>query len=207
MAVVWYCVLGYLLGSIPFAFVAGKLLRGIDIRQHGSGNVGFANAVRVLGWGPGVAVLLGDMAKGLVPVLLARGSFGEGWEPLVVGAFAIAGHVWTFVLRFRGGKGVATSAGVFAGLAPIPFAVALASYVFMLAAFRYSSLGSLAGAVVLPIGILMQKLAPGGRDPYTGTVAVAFAASVFIFWLHRANIRRLLAGTESKLAFGRKEPG
>jgi glycerol-3-phosphate acyltransferase PlsY len=206
MQVIGMCILAYLLGSIPSAHLAGKLLRKIDIRQHGSGNVGFANAVRVLGWGPGLLVLFGDLAKGLLPVLLARHLYGEGWQPLVVGACAVAGHVWTIFLHFRGGKGVATSAGVFAGLAPIPFLFALVAYGVMLGLFRYSSLGSLTGAVVLPAALLVQKLQPGGSDPYLGTVAVALVGTVLIFWLHRSNIRRLRQGTERKLAFGRKNP-
>lgn len=205
MTIIGLCALGYLLGSIPFAFLLGKMLRGIDIRQHGSGNVGFANAVRVLGWGPGLFVLLGDLAKGLVPVILARDQYGESWQPLVVGAFAVGGHVWTIFLRFHGGKGVATSAGVFAGLAPIPFAFALASYTIVVGLFRYSSLGSLTGAVILPAGLLIQKLTPGGADPYPGTVIVACAGSVLIFWLHRSNIQRLRQGTERKLNFGGKQ--
>jgi glycerol-3-phosphate acyltransferase PlsY len=207
MQLIGLCGLAYFLGSIPFAYLAGRMLKGIDIRQHGSGNVGFANAVRVLGWGPGLGVLVGDLAKGLIPVVLARQLYGEHWQPLVVGAFAIAGHVWTLFLRFRGGKGVATSAGVFAGLAPIPFCCALVGYVVMLAVFRYSSLGSLTGAVVLPIGLFIQKAAPGGTDPYLGTVIVAFVASVLIFWLHRSNIQRLRQGTEKKLSFGQKDSG
>lgn len=207
MQLIGLCVLGYLLGSIPSAYLAGKVLRGIDIRQHGSGNVGFANAVRVLGWAPGLSVLAGDLVKGLLPVIVARQRYGDDWPPLLVGACAVAGHVWTIFLRFRGGKGVATSAGVFAGLAPIPFAGALGSYMIVVALFRYSSLGSLTGAVVLPAGLLIQKLSPRGADPYLGTVVVAFVGSALIFWLHRANIRRLREGTEKKLVFKRKAPG
>jgi len=205
MKLLGLCVLAYLLGAIPFAYLAGKVFRGIDVRQHGSGNVGFANAVRVLGWGPGLLVLLGDLLKGLIPVILTRHVFGEAWEPLVVGACAVAGHVWTIFLRFKGGKGVATSAGVFAGLAPVPFLIALGSYVIVLALFRYSSLGSLTGAVVLPAALLIEKAVPGGTDPYTGTVIVAVVGCVLIFWLHRGNLRRLREGTERKLSFGRKE--
>jgi glycerol-3-phosphate acyltransferase PlsY len=205
MKLLGLCALAYILGAIPFAYLAGKLFRGIDIREHGSGNVGFANAVRVLGWGPGLLVLLGDLLKGLIPVILARGVFGEGWEPLVVGACAVAGHVWTIFLRFKGGKGVATSAGVFAGLAPVPFFLALGSYLVVLAIFRYSSLGSLTGAVVLPVALIVQKTVRGGTDPFTGTVIIAVVGCVLIFWLHRGNLRRLRDGTERKLSFGRKE--
>lgn len=198
------CLLAYVVGSIPFAYLAGKLVRGIDLRRHGSGNVGFANAVRVLGWGPGLGALAGDLAKGFGPVLVARGMFGEGWEALVVGACAVAGHVWSLFLRFRGGKGVATSAGVFAGVAPIPFAFAVVAYALVMSITGYSSLGSLTGAAVLPVLLAVQKAAPGGVEPYTGTVVVAFIASALIFWLHRSNIRRLREGTERRLSFGRR---
>jgi len=207
MRLLGLCTFAYLLGSIPSAYLAGRLFRRVDIREHGSGNVGFANAVRVLGWGPGILVLIVDLAKGLAPVLAARSEFGQSWEPLLVGACAVAGHVWTLFLRFKGGKGVATSAGVFAGLAPFPFLLALGTYVIVLALFRYSSLGSLTGAVVLPVALIIQKALPGGVDPYTGTVIVAVAGSILIFWLHRSNLRRLRDGTERRLSFGRKNAG
>jgi len=193
------CVLAYLAGSIPFGYLIGRLAYGKDIRKIGSGNIGFANVTRTFGWLAGMVTLVGDVGKGLGPVLLARCFFGESWQPILTGFFAILGAVFSLCLGFKGGKGVGTSAGVFAGLAPIPFLWALSGYLLVLSIFRYSSLGSLTGAVILPLALLLQKTVRGGTDPYGGTVIVAMVASLLIIWLHRGNIRRIAAGTERKL--------
>lgn len=193
------CMVAYFAGSIPFGYLVGRLGYGKDIRKIGSGNIGFANVTRTFGWVAGLLTLIGDMGKGLIPVLLARHLYGEGWQALLTGFFAILGAVFSLWLRFRGGKGVGASAGVFAGLAPIPFLFALAGYLIVLSIFGYSSLGSLAGALILPTVLLVQKVANGGVDPYAGTVIVAIAASLLIVWLHRGNIRRIATGTERKL--------
>ena len=203
----------YLLGSIPFGYLAGRL-KGIDIRQHGSRNVGATNAGRVLGRRWGLAVFALDVLKGAVPVVGAglwlhrAGEFaGPGLLALwMLDAFAaVAGHVWPVWLGFRGGKGVATSLGVLLALYPFftwPGLLALAAWVVVTLASRYVSLGSLVAAVVFPATLLAMSLtigetwSPGRIWPL---LAFALAMSLLLIWRHRGNIARLLAGTENKI--------
>lgn len=195
-------VIAYLAGSIPSAHIAGKL-RGIDLRKAGSGNLGATNVSRVLGWKTGVVVLLADMLKGALPVALLprviESTRPEIWA-VAFGVAAILGHVRPiFLLGKGGGKGVATAAGVFLALAWLPFLVT--QLVFFSVAFttKYISLASLSAAVMLPIAILV----------WTGNaMSPVFLASIpivlFVFWNHRANIRRLRRGEEPKFSFKRK---
>ena len=192
-------VLAYVLGSIPAAFIAGKL-KGIDLRKHGSGNLGATNVMRVLGAKIGLAVFLFDMAKGAVPVLLfprwttAYSSIAVG---LACGIAAIAGHTRPVFLKFgRGGKGVATASGVFLALAPVQTFLTLLIFAVVLLSSGYVSLGSLISAVMLP---LLLGITDGVRSPLFG-ISVAVAA--FVFWTHRANIARLRAGEEHR--FGKR---
>jgi glycerol-3-phosphate acyltransferase PlsY len=180
---------GVVFGSIPFGFLAGRL-RNIDIRQHGSGNIGFTNVQRTIGWAWAVPVLLLDVAKGLVPTAMAR---GFGLVPSLVGIGAILGHVFCPWLRFNGGKGVATTIGVAAFLCPRSLLAGLGVFVLVLAATGFISASSLALAVALP---LLTALF------YKGSAALlVFSASVaiVIFVRHTANIKRLAAGTEPRL--------
>lgn len=192
-------VVAYLLGSIPAAYVAGRLLKGIDLRQHGSGNLGATNVYRLLGLKVAVAVLLFDALKGALPVLLLPGMLdtsgaGAAWWPIAYGVAAIAGHVRSAFLLWRGGgKGVATAAGVFAALAPLPFAIATAVFAAVLAVSGYVSLASLTSAAVLPIAMLVFV---GPRAPAT---AVSLLVGAFVFWTHRANIGRLRRGEENRV--------
>ena len=194
----------YLLGSTPFAYFAGRLLEGIDLRRHGSGNLGATNVFRTLGAPAGVGVFLLDMLKGAIPVLLFPRLFGvQGgggpWWPIVFGAAAILGHVRPYGGLFKGGgKGVATAGGVFAALAPLPFAISLVTFFVVVAASRYVSLGSLLGGVSLAIALLVTR---GVASPVTWAAIVVCA---FVFWTHRANISRLRHGTESRV--GRAKP-
>ena len=193
-------VVGYVLGSIPFAYLAGKLARGIDLREHGSGNLGATNVYRTLGWKIAAVVLVLDALKGAVPVLLVR-RFAVGdhlaiWA-VAAGIAAIAGHAKPIFLLWRGGgKGVATAAGVFLALAPLPTLVALVTWLLVVLASGYVSLASLAAALALPVAIALL----------VGTGSVLFGVSVaialFVFWTHRANIGRLRRGEEHR--FGRK---
>lgn len=192
-------LLSYIVGSFPSAYLAGKA-RGVDLREHGSGNLGATNVFRVLGAKIGIAVFLFDVAKGAIPVLLF-GHWTGGLVPLLLlqvacGVAAILGHVRPLFLGFRrGGKGVATAAGVFFGLAPLPALAAFGTFVIVLLASGYVSLGSLMAAVVLPIAIL---LAHGAKPLFYLAIVVA----VFVFWTHRANIGRLRRGEEHR--FGRR---
>ncbi|NLM39656.1 MAG: glycerol-3-phosphate 1-O-acyltransferase PlsY [Firmicutes bacterium] len=188
-------LVAYLLGSIPFGLIVSKLWAEIDIRQHGSGNIGMTNVMRTVGYLPGLVTLLLDVAKGYVPVLLARQVSGDPTTALIIGVFAIAGHNWSVFLRFKGGKGVATTAGVFLGVAP---GIALALFVIFLGVVvltRYVSLGSILAAVSLPILLIFY------RFPWP-IVLLGVLISVFTIVRHRANISRLLAGTEYR--FGDK---
>jgi acyl phosphate:glycerol-3-phosphate acyltransferase len=189
-------VAAYLLGSTPFAYFAGRVLRGIDLREHGSGNLGATNVYRTLGAAAAIVVLLLDAAKGAVPVLVfpaVTGASGEGW-PVAFGIAAIVGHVRPYAGWFKGGgKGVATASGVFAALAPVPFLAAFVTFVAVVGVTRYVSLGSMLGAVALATTVVWRE---GPRSMLT-TVAVAIAA--FVVWTHRANIGRLRRGEESRL--------
>lgn len=187
----------YLLGAIPTSFLAGKLFRGIDLRQHGSGNLGATNLYRTLGARFAIPVGLFDMAKGAIPVMLiAPMASTSKYFAMLCGIMAVVGHVFSVFVRFRGGKGVATASGVMLGLTPWAVLVSLAVWLIVVRVSGYVSLGSMAGAIVLPIAAWL--LQPLQRDIIWIQILVALA----IIWLHRANIRRLLAGTENR--FGRR---
>jgi acyl phosphate:glycerol-3-phosphate acyltransferase len=192
--------LSYLSGSIPFAAIAGKL-RGVDLRKQGSGNLGATNVFRVLGWKIGLAVFLADALKGALPVFLLPRHIVSPRDPIVwaiaCGIAAIAGHVRPIFLKLhKGGKGVATAAGVFFALAPMPMAVTFAIFVVVVFATGYVSLGSMMSAVVLP-AILLLTLGP--RSPL---FVVSAIIALFVFWTHRANIGRLRRGEEHR--FGKR---
>jgi glycerol-3-phosphate acyltransferase PlsY len=190
-------LLAYVAGAIPTSLIVARLGRGIDLRQHGSRNLGATNLYRVLGWRYAVPVGLFDVAKGAVPVwLLPRAVGAEPWIPLAVGIAAILGHVFSVFVRFRGGKGVATAAGVVLALAPLPLLVSAGVWVTLLKATGYVSLASLAGAVAFPVAVWIL----GATNRYVLPAGVALAA--FIVFTHRANLRRLMAGTENR--FGRR---
>ena len=221
LAIAALCVGAYLLGSVPFALILGKL-KAVDIRKLGSGNVGATNLGRALGRPWGIAAFFLDFAKGLLPVIVAV-ALGErvapagwapgGWSPVLVGASAIAGHVFPVYLGLRGGKGVATTFGVMAGLSPLAtLAMALVWLVTFLAT-RTVSVASLAGAAVLPLaawlveGTFVGSVGSGaseatvgseasGRAPRPAVPIFALAVGALIVVRHRSNIRRILRGEE-----------
>jgi glycerol-3-phosphate acyltransferase PlsY len=193
-------VLSYLSGSLPFAAIAGKA-RGVDLRKQGSGNLGATNVFRVLGWKVGLAVFLADALKGALPVLFLPPRIDSPRDPVLwgiaCGIAAIAGHVRPIFLKLRrGGKGVATAAGVFFALAPVPMAITFAVFVGIVFASGYVSLGSLVSAIVLP-GLLL--VTQGVRSPLS---IVSVVIALFVFWTHRANIGRLRRGEEHR--FGKR---
>jgi len=184
---------GYLIGSIPFGVVVVRLLRGEDIRQQGSGNIGASNVWRTYGRWLGVPVALLDVAKGFVPALIGLEVGGE-WVGVLAGAVAMVGHarpIWTGFTK--GGKMVATAGGVTLALAPLAAGICLLVWLATFVLSRYASLASLATAVALPIFSLLLD------EPWP-TVIFATAASLAVIVLHRQNIRRLLHGTESRFA-------
>lgn len=198
MRAVPWLLASYLLGAIPTSYLAGRLFRGIDLREHGSRNLGATNLYRVLGWRYAIPVGLLDAAKGLVPVLVfaPRVSSSELFA-LVCGLTAVLGHVFSVFVGFKGGKGVATAAGVMLGLTPVALGVAAAVWVTLVFLTGYVSLGSIAAAAVFPIAVFV--LEPPAR-PEMLWLDIAVAAA--IVWLHRGNIQRLLKGTENR--FGRR---
>jgi len=193
-----------LLGSIPAAYIAGKL-KGIDLRKHGSGNLGATNVIRVLGTKVGLAVFAFDMAKGAIPVMLfprwVEGAGAPLLDPVIVGILcgvaAIVGHVRPIYLKFgKGGKGVATAAGVFLALAPVPTLLALIVFAVVLLSSGFVSLGSLTSGLMLPI---LLGLTVGVRSP---VFVISVFVAAFVFWTHRANIARLRNGEEHR--FGKR---
>jgi glycerol-3-phosphate acyltransferase PlsY len=193
-----FVLLSYLWGAIPASWVAGKL-RGVDLRQHGSGNLGATNTFRVLGAKVAAPVMVFDVLKGVLPVLLFTRWDGTGdWRwGLAYGAAAIVGHVFSIYMRFKGGKGVATSAGVFLALAPLAVGVGLAVWLVVLAVTRMVSAASISAAAVVGVMLLL----PLSHIPVEVRV-LGCAICLFVIFAHRSNIRRILAGTEPR--FGRK---
>jgi len=209
--VAWLMVVlaGYLSGSLPAGLLAGRL-KGVDIRTVGSGNIGATNAFRVLGKGIGVAVLLVDVMKGLLPCLflpaLVAGVFPESQAPelptlhMLIGVSAILGHNYPCWLGFKGGKGIATTAGVVGGLAPVPFGICLGVWIVFFAVSRYVSVASIAAAVALPLSV---ALLPGER--FGLLFWIFLFLGVMAIWKHRGNIKRLMDGTEPRAWGGKKE--
>ena len=190
----------YLLGAVPASYLAGKWTRGIDLRQHGSGNLGATNTFRVLGAKVAAPVMVFDILKGTFPVLAFSqwdGSPDWRWE-LAYGAAAIVGHVFSVYMGFRGGKGVATSAGVFLALAPEAVGAGLVVWLGVLKFTRMVSAGSIAAAVL--VGLLLGVL-PGER---TEIRILGLAIVAFIIFAHRSNIGRILRGEEHR--FGARAP-
>jgi len=187
----------YVLGATPTSLWVGRAFFGIDLRHEGSGNLGATNAFRVLGWKAAVPVMLFDILKGWVPVAIGPSllstELAPGWLAAVGGA-AILGHVFSFWVGFRGGKGVATSAGVFLALAPLGVLAALAVWVAAIALTGYVSLGSILAALVLPFAV---ALTPHRGGDVVLVFSIAIAA--FVIWAHRGNMRRLLSGTENRI--------
>jgi glycerol-3-phosphate acyltransferase PlsY len=199
-----WILLGYVAGATPFGYLAGKM-KGIDIREHGSKNIGSTNVVRVLGKGIGYPVFALDVIKGVLPVLLARIYANdvqpEGLVPALTSIATILGHNYTFWLGFKGGKGIATSAGALLPIMPVTIITAVTLWAITFLTTRYVSLGSIIAAITLPTSFLLQGIVTGHWQwPLFGLAALVGGLAVF---KHRANIERLLNGTENK--FERKK--
>lgn len=195
----WFAA-AYLLGAIPTSYLVARAARGVDLRTVGSRNLGATNLYRSLGWRYAIPVGLFDVAKGAVPVLAFGPRAGGGlWLSLALGATAIVGHVFSIFVGFKGGKGVATAAGVVLAVAPGATLISLGAWMLTVRLSGYVSLGSIVAAAVLPPAAWL--LHPPLRDVLWMFVLLA----VFVIVMHRANIRRLLTGTENR--FGRRAEG
>lgn len=209
MAIVWRAALsavaGYLLGSIPFAVIVGKLFWGVDVREHGSGNTGATNVLRVFGVAPGLLVLGLDAAKGAAAVLAAHLLLAvaplpgiAGWLPVLGGVAAIIGHVFSPFLGWRGGKGVATTAGVIVVMAPRVIPLLALLFLVVVALTRVVSAGSVVIAVAFPLMVIWR---------YPGNVALlvfALCAAGMVIWRHRGNMLRFVRSEEPKVDFTRR---
>lgn len=201
---------GYLLGSIPWAFILGKV-NGIDIRQHGSCNVGATNVSRVLGKKWGVSCFFLDLLKGFLPVLIlqilaVRSDLLRhvGLDVVIVSVAAVAGHMWPLFLNFKGGKGISTIAGIILALAPLSLLTAGAAWVLIFHFSRYVSLASISAAFILPISAWTFFILGYTKTSLVVLIMLSSLAALAIL-RHRGNIKRLLAGTENKFTRKRKE--
>ena len=193
----------YLLGAVPTSYWVARGVYGVDLRTQGSGNLGATNTFRVLGWRAAAPVVLFDIFKGWLPVWLFPSLAtvdAFGWT-LAFGAAAILGHVFSVWVRFRGGKGVATSAGVFVALAPWAVLIGLLIFVGLALPTRIVSLGSIMAALTLPVSVALTP--HRGGDLLVGFSA---ALSLFVVWAHRSNVRRLLRGEENRFGRARAAP-
>lgn len=189
----------YLAGAIPFGLIIGKTLRGIDIRDFGSGNIGASNVLRTLGTGPALLVFFFDTVKGLAAVLVCRKLFGDaspGSYWVVAGALAsVLGHSFSVFLRFKGGKGVATSLGVIIGLNWVIALIAFVGWGVLVAATRYISVASIVAAVSVPLQMVFWR----SMHVPVAYQALAGVAALVIVIKHKSNIKRLLNGTETRI--------
>lgn len=189
-------LLGYLLGSVSFSYLLGRLLKKVDIRQHGSGNAGATNTLRVLGKGPAIVVLILDTLKGIIAIIIAYWLVGAGWGTALAGLAAIIGHNWPVFFGFRGGKGVATTIGVVATLVFYPALFAGILGIISIFITRFVSLGSLLFITVTTIIAFIFN------EYYNYPVSYLYLlviVTILSFWRHRSNISRLAKGTESKI--------
>jgi glycerol-3-phosphate acyltransferase PlsY len=193
---------GYLMGSLSPSVWLGKALKGVDLREHGSGNAGSSNAFRILGKRVGVAVLVCDVLKGVIPVVLAR-YFSTPVVTVVVAFASVIGHTYSIFLKGRGGKGVATGAGAAVAMIPVPMACLMGLFVLLLLTTRIVSIASITSTLVLPVlaGLLYHYRATGvWATPLPYMVACCLMAAI-VLWAHRTNVKRVLQGTERKVVF------
>lgn len=199
MALAW--VACYVLGAVPFGWLTAKLLKGIDIREVGSGNIGATNVYRTLGPGPGIAVFALDTLKGLVAVLLCEKLGLTDWLVVVGALLAVVGHSYSVFLRLKGGKAVATSLGVIIGLSPPVAAIIFPLWVILVFVTRYVSVASIIAAVSVAI-LMFTAVYMGIDNPPLSYKIMGLLSGLAIITKHRSNIGRLMAGTEPKV--GRK---
>lgn len=196
MKVIMFLVIGYILGALPNGVWIGEYFKGIDIREHGSKNSGATNAYRVLGPKYGIMVLVADALKGFLPPFIANKFGVEGNYLLLIGMIAIIGHTLSFFLKFKGGKGVATSLGVFLFLIPKVTVTLFIIFVVVVAITKYISLGSIIASIMLPILTYFYSIG-NGIDKLPLLIMTTLIGA-FVVYKHKSNIGRLLNGTENK---------
>jgi glycerol-3-phosphate acyltransferase PlsY len=195
LSIVLWILAAYLLGAIPTSYLAGKVGRGIDLREHGSKNLGATNVYRILGWKYAIPVALFDIAKGAIPVLFFSrwaGAAEHPWLPVVLGGAAVLGHMFSPYVSFKGGKGVATAAGMFLALAPVAVLLAILVWGICLWLTGYVSLSSIIAVGSVPLWVAL--LQPNSQYVFWASIALV----ALIVFAHRRNIARLLAGTENR---------
>jgi acyl phosphate:glycerol-3-phosphate acyltransferase len=207
-------LLSYIVGSIPTSIILSKWRHGFDIRSKGSGNAGGTNVFRVLGWKSGIFVIVVDALKGVIATTVVARLF---WDPtlpfynhtpfddftiiqMICGGAAVIGHVWTMFAGFKGGKGIATGSGMLIGIAPTEFAVSIAVFLIILYAFKYVSLGSIVAAASFPLSLIIRyNILSDEIHSYKTLVFFSTGIALFLIYSHRANIKRLIEGTERKI--------
>jgi glycerol-3-phosphate acyltransferase PlsY len=193
-------IISYFIGSIPFGFLITKIVKGVDIRQIGSGNPGATNVSRVLGKPYGILVFFLDMLKGFLPIFtfdLLSGSHGHDSSLILCSVSVICGHTFPIFLGFKGGKAAATGCGVFLWLAPIPLLISVAVWLITISISRYISLGSIISSIILATSLILLGKDPFGQELYLTLFSVFMAILIII--RHKSNIKRLLNGTENKI--------
>ena len=212
-------VLSYLVGSIPTSVMLSKWGHGFDIRTQGSGNAGGTNVFRILGWKAGLFVTLFDIGKGVVATTIVARLFLDPTLPfnnrtpfddftvlqVICGSAAVLGHIWTVFAGFRGGKGIATGAGILIGIAPTEFAISVVVFLIVLIAWKYVSLSSLSAAVAFPATLFVRYNIFGEQiQSYKTLIIFSLGVSILLIYSHRKNIKRLIEGTENKITSFRK---
>lgn len=195
-------VAGYLIGGIPFGLIIGRVVKGIDIREHGSRNIGATNVMRVIGKGAGVSAFILDVLKGFLPAFLGVRLYGS-YYGISGGLGALSGHIFTPYLKFRGGRGVATGLGVFLGLAPVGVGICFGIWVVVLVLFKYVSLASITAGVALPL-VLLGERALGWGEYSLGVMVLALLVVSAVVLRHIPNMKRLVRGEESRFRIGAK---
>ncbi len=211
-SIVVIILLSYLVGSIPFGLLVGKITKGIDIRKYGSGNIGSTNVSRILGFRYGLIVQIGDILKGFVaPVIIAHIFYTKSpfqdyipisdftFIQILAGIAAVCGHIWTIFAGFRGGKGVNTAVGILIGLAPVDLLIAFGIFLLVLSLSGYVSLGSIIAAISFPtIMFIRENIFKVSIAGYSTLIVFAIVLSLIIVYTHRTNINRLIAKKESR---------
>lgn len=213
-------ILSYLVGSIPNSIIVGKAVKGIDIRNFGSGNAGGTNVGRVLGWKYGILVILLDAMKGIVAVVFVARLFYLDNMPflnqtpfddftlvqIIAGLAAVLGHIWTIFANFKGGKGIATALGMLLIISTVDILIAFGVFVIVVALSRYVSLGSISAAVAVPLTLyLREHLFNANISNYYTLFPFVIALSLLVIFTHRKNISKLLKGRENKISFSKKK--